>query len=410
MPAQLPPLPQHSSQSLTAFENDYGLLVFATEGIHVTPEGDIRSLDPAIAKPIVKQYAATFDTLQSSLNDTSGDVSVLQVLKTATGYAMMTPLQRAIFRSRDMLESVVNGCNDSTASLSADRADDYETLPGDNIPAWKNGMASVVTGFLSKLEDSQVVLEAEVTSIKWDATSENSGEEQVIIGFRDGLKVQARCVVWTPSLNVTKRCIESGVFDPALPKWKTDSLRGRYQGCVEKVFAVLDEPVKDVAMDCAIPVVWEVDEADKDDIDERDSEWEKGVYALSYDNSKQTISFWLTGSSATSFTALDAKERIAQVGFVLTYLLSQTVSIQEVVCSNWGMNEFTRGSYSYGGVGCDRGWATGYARPAPSEESAVLYFAGEASHEKFYSTMHGAIESGYREAERCKRFLDKLGC
>ena len=85
-----------------------------------------------------------------------------------------------------MIESVVNDCNDSTVALSANHADGYKTLPGGNIHAWKNGMASVVTGFLSNLEDSLVVLEAEVTSIKWEASSESSGEEHVVIGFRDG--------------------------------------------------------------------------------------------------------------------------------------------------------------------------------------------------------------------------------
>lgn len=29
-----------------------------------------------------------------------------------------------------------------------------------------------------------------------------------------------------------------------------------------------------------------------------------------------------------------------------------------------------------------------------------LLFAGEATHSKFFSTMHGALESGWREAER----------
>lgn len=30
----------------------------------------------------------------------------------------------------------------------------------------------------------------------------------------------------------------------------------------------------------------------------------------------------------------------------------------------------------------------------------VLQFAGEASHDHFYSTVHGAVETGWREAQR----------
>lgn len=30
----------------------------------------------------------------------------------------------------------------------------------------------------------------------------------------------------------------------------------------------------------------------------------------------------------------------------------------------------------------------------------IILFAGEATHERFFSTVHGAIESGFREADR----------
>jgi hypothetical protein len=36
--------------------------------------------------------------------------------------------------------------------------------------------------------------------------------------------------------------------------------------------------------------------------------------------------------------------------------------------------------------------------------SQVLLFAGEATHSSYYSTVHGAIESGWREAERLTEF------
>ncbi len=38
--------------------------------------------------------------------------------------------------------------------------------------------------------------------------------------------------------------------------------------------------------------------------------------------------------------------------------------------------------------------------PLPSQDEPRLLFAGEATHEKFWSFMHGARESGIREANR----------
>lgn len=38
-----------------------------------------------------------------------------------------------------------------------------------------------------------------------------------------------------------------------------------------------------------------------------------------------------------------------------------------------------------------------------SAGKVALLFAGEATHPHYYSTVHGAIESGYREADRIIR-------
>jgi monoamine oxidase len=36
-----------------------------------------------------------------------------------------------------------------------------------------------------------------------------------------------------------------------------------------------------------------------------------------------------------------------------------------------------------------------------------IQFAGEATHEKFYSTVHGALESGIREATKLSLILNQ---
>lgn len=39
-------------------------------------------------------------------------------------------------------------------------------------------------------------------------------------------------------------------------------------------------------------------------------------------------------------------------------------------------------------------------KPLTFEGKEVVQFAGEATHDKFFSAVHGAVESGYREADR----------
>lgn len=72
--------------------------------------------------------------------------------------------------------------------------------------------------------------------------------------------------------------------------------------------------------------------------------------------------------------------------------------------TRWKSNPLTNGSYSYLAVDQSGDEFDVLAEPlqldgAKTHEPRVC-FAGEATHNHFFSTVHGAIESGYREADR----------
>lgn len=51
-------------------------------------------------------------------------------------------------------------------------------------------------------------------------------------------------------------------------------------------------------------------------------------------------------------------------------------------------------------------WASDLAQPVcDSKGCPRLFFAGEATHDHFYSTVHGAIETGWREGNRIAELL-----
>lgn len=71
--------------------------------------------------------------------------------------------------------------------------------------------------------------------------------------------------------------------------------------------------------------------------------------------------------------------------------------------SKWYSNENFRGSYTYYSMKSDALEASTSCLAEPVYNSArklIIQFAGEATHEHYYSTVHGAIESGWREAKR----------
>merc|ERR1711971_1532300 len=63
--------------------------------------------------------------------------------------------------------------------------------------------------------------------------------------------------------------------------------------------------------------------------------------------------------------------------------------------TSWGKDPLTRGSYSFLS---NRSLPCSSARLA--EPVGGLLFAGEATHSSYFGTVHGALDSGRREAER----------
>jgi monoamine oxidase len=74
--------------------------------------------------------------------------------------------------------------------------------------------------------------------------------------------------------------------------------------------------------------------------------------------------------------------------------------LRPLAASAWRADPFARGSYSY-------------ARPGHADDRALLaapvddrlFFAGEATSPNFFSTAHGAYESGLRAAEEARASL-----
>ncbi len=83
----------------------------------------------------------------------------------------------------------------------------------------------------------------------------------------------------------------------------------------------------------------------------------------------------------------------------------------KMVRSNWFTNKHFRGSYSFRSVTTDLVKASASDLASPLLDSTgrpSLLFAGEATHDHYYSTVHGAVESGLREAERILDFYRRL--
>lgn len=112
----------------------------------------------------------------------------------------------------------------------------------------------------------------------------------------------------------------------------------------------------------------------------------------------------VAGESAIKFEKSSPVETVERVLDVLRGIFSpkgiDVPSPLQVICTQWGSDKFTYGSYSYVGIGSA---GDDYDILAESVGSGRVFFAGEATNRRYPATMHGALLSGFREAANISR-------
>jgi spermine oxidase len=109
----------------------------------------------------------------------------------------------------------------------------------------------------------------------------------------------------------------------------------------------------------------------------------------------------LAGDKIEKMEALSDPEIIKSCEEIFNKFLPniKTGNIVDVKTSKWKTNKNFKGTYSYHST--NETSPKQLANPLYDNKGKLkLLFAGEATHDHFFSTVHGAIESGYREAER----------
>lgn len=108
---------------------------------------------------------------------------------------------------------------------------------------------------------------------------------------------------------------------------------------------------------------------------------------------------WTGGPAADRLAGLDASERLAKaldsLSRAFTYDRQRLGALLEAWhITDWQADPFSRGAYSYVGVG-----GLDAPRRLAAPVADALFFAGEATDERLGGTVAGALASGYRAAE-----------
>uniref|UniRef100_A0A673TPK1 Spermine oxidase n=1 Tax=Suricata suricatta TaxID=37032 RepID=A0A673TPK1_SURSU len=230
----------------------------------------------------------------------------------------------------------------------------------------------------------------------------------VLVECEDCEVIPADHVIVTVSLGVLKRQYPS-FFRPGLPAEKVAAIHRLGIGTTDKIFLEFEEPFW--GPECnSIQFVWE-DEAESGPLTYSPELWYRKIcgFDVLYPPERygHVLSGWICGEEALVMEKCD-DEAVAEICTEMLRQFTGNPNIpkpRRILRSAWGSNPYFRGSYSYTRVGSSGADVEKLATPLPYAESSKLapmqvLFSGEATHRKYYSTTHGALLSGQREAAR----------
>ncbi|KAL5569394.1 hypothetical protein UlMin_025969 [Ulmus minor] len=271
----------------------------------------------------------------------------------------------------------------SKLSLAFWDQDDPYDMGGDHcfLPGGNGRLVQVL------VENVPILYEKTVNTIRY-----GSDGVQVIAGNQVFEGDMALCTV---PLGVLKS--GSIKFIPELPQRKLDGIKRLGFGLLNKVAMLFPHVFWDTELDTFGHL--------------SDDPSRRGEFFLFY--SYATVAggplliALVAGEAAHKFESMPPTDAVTRVLQILKGIYEpQGINVPEpiqTVCTRWGSDTFSLGSYSNVAVGAS---GDDYDILAESVGDGRLFFAGEATNRRYPATMHGAFLSGLREAANMAHHTD----
>lgn len=366
---------------------------------------------------MVHEILGGFDEEKSVYSGSMGNFfadKYWQALKSDDFNDVDKELQHQAFEHYHGSERVGEAC-DNWYEVSSRSSNEWEATPGYNSLNWKGkGYITVFDLLQNKIPKgnaSQAAIDVlpyikyrkEVQKIDYkDALSTNA---PIRIETKDGAIYNANHVICTVSLGVLQHRHLS-LFDPLLLYWKINSINGLSLGTVDKLFAEYDAPFWQDQWE-GFDLLWLPDQLKEISEDPINGDWLAAVISFNRVSSQPNmLCGWITGPEARIMEQKTDEDVKLGIDKIIKMFLSKKFTVPDIKSvkrSQWFSNPHFRGSYSYYSLKSDAVGATTsqLAEPIKNESgSPVIQFAGEATSKNHFSTVHGAIETGWREADR----------
>lgn len=251
-------------------------------------------------------------------------------------------------------------------------------------------------------------MKKEVTNINWNP---NATSEKVAITCADGSSFSADHVIFTASLGVLKERHKT-LFLPKLPADKIKAIESIGFGTLGKIFLEFEKPFwpTDVSEWVAYDFLWA--NADLDTIKATDREWLIDLNTfVRVDGFPNLLEGFISGRRIQQFEKLNDTKLVDDCMWMLEkFLAKQLPRPISMKRTRWWTNRNFLGSYSYLSVTANTNNVHPKVLAQPLLNVAnkpVIFFAGEATDEKFSSYTNGAVSSGWRVGRELISYLNK---
>ena len=208
----------------------------------------------------------------------------------------------------------------------------------------------------------------------------------VVVTTESGDRFEADRVVVTVPLGVLKADAIS--FTPGLPPAMRDAIAALDMGILNRTCLLFDEPF------------WDRDTEWIGYAGERPGRWSETLNLYPY-LGQPVLAMFNPGSFGAETEQYSDAEITSRAVEALKAMFGDVPEPVDAVSTRWGSDPWSWGSYSYLPVGVEFDIYRDMARPVGDR----LFFAGEATHSRFPSTVHGALLSGRRAARQISGLL-----
>lgn len=308
-------------------------------------------------------------------------------------------------------ENHVGGQDDPKKGKSLKGLEEFHSCEGDFLLNWKGrGFRTILDVLLNKYPDAskelpvEIHLKKEVESLKWGTKKPglDSGNPLVQIKCKDGSLFAAKSVIITVSLGVLKER-HNQLFNPPLPIEKVNAINNLQLCVLDKIYIEFTKPWWPKHA-LSLNILWEKEDKAKFSVEEQ---WVTEVSGfLTVEHHPNLLLGWIYGEGAKKMEKISEEQVKATVIKMLELFFSKEFKmapVKSILRSQWASNPLTRGAYSYRSVATEEKGGSAAILSEPlyhGNDFPVACFAGEATSYHHHSGVHGAVESGFREAER----------